>query len=299
MEEKDVQVSKFMKSMMNSDGVGWKENGKIQVDSDDEDPVWNCFSYMFKVKNLWIYAVVTFLSIFAKTALAGYSRLATSSMSNVVGISLLATLGYSLVYGYLFPFIKSLSVQQKTYTMPRFKFWQSIGQFIKFNIALALFVIPVFVIPAVIVLFTVGTNPEYQYVWVILCVIMLIALCFFCFYSFAMFWLFTNKGYWTSFVRFKDVFTLINRNRSRYLDTIGVGVLGFILTLVAIGIVSNPYFIHISGQATQTTLAINDLLPIILTSIIGTYSMFVCAYLVAKCISAKELDLNQNAESVS
>ena len=29
MEEKDVQVSKFMKSMMNSDGVGWKENGKI------------------------------------------------------------------------------------------------------------------------------------------------------------------------------------------------------------------------------------------------------------------------------
>ena len=195
--------------------------------------------------------------------------------------------------------IKSLSVQQKTYTMPRFKFWQSIGQFIKFNIALALFVIPVFIIPAVIVLFTVGTNPEYQYVWVILCVIMLIALCFFCFYSFAMFWLFTNKGYWTSFVRFKDVFTLINRNRSRYLDTVGVGVLGFILTLVAIGIVSNPYFIHISGQATQTTLAINDLLPIILTSIIGTYSMFVCAYLVAKCISVKELDLNQDAEPVS
>ena len=159
MEEKDVQVSKFMKSMMNSDGVGWKENGKMQVNSDDEDSVWDCFSYMFKVKNLWIYAVVTFLSIFAKTALAGYSRLATLSMSNVVGISLFATLGYSLVYGYLFPFIKSLSVQQKTYTMPRFKFWQSIGLFVKFNIALALFVIPVFVIPAVIVLFTVGTNP--------------------------------------------------------------------------------------------------------------------------------------------
>ena len=159
MEEKDIQVSKFMKSMMNSDGVGWKENGKMQVNSDDEDRIWDCFSYMFKVKNLWIYAVVTFLSIFAKTALAGYSRLATLSMSNVVGISLFATLGYSLVYGYLFPFIKSLSVQQKTYTMPRFKFWQSIGLFVKFNIALALFVIPVFVIPAVIVLFTVGTNP--------------------------------------------------------------------------------------------------------------------------------------------
>lgn len=298
MEEKDVQVSKFMKSMMDSDGVGWKENGKIQVDSDDEDSVWDCFSYMFKVKNLWIYAVVTFLSIFAKTALAGYSRLATSSMSNVVGISFLATLGYSLVYGYLFPFIKSLSVQQKTYTMPRFKFWQSIGLFIKFNIALALFVIPIAVVPIVLVIFAGVTNSQYRSIWmIILCVIMLIVLCFFCFYSLAMFWLFTNKGYWTSFVRFKDVFTLVNRNRSRYLDAVGAGVLGFILTLVAIGIVSNPYFIHISGQATQTTLAINDLLPIILTSIIGTYSMFVCAYLVAKCISVKELDLNQDVIS--
>ena len=298
MEEKDVQVSKFMKSMMDSDGVGWKENGTIQVDSDDEDSVWDCFSYMFKVKNLWIYAVVTFLSIFAKTALAGYSRLATSSMSNVVGISFLATLGYSLVYGYLFPFIKSLSVQQKTYTMPRFKFWQSIGLFIKFNIALALFVIPIAVVPIVLVIFAGVTNSQYRSIWmIILCVIMLIVLCFFCFYSLAMFWLFTNKGYWTSFVRFKDVFTLVNRNRSRYLDAVGAGVLGFILTLVAIGIVSNPYFIHISGQATQTTLAINDLLPIILTSIIGTYSMFVCAYLVAKCISVKELDLNQDVIS--
>ena len=298
MEEKDVQVSKFMKSMMNSDGVGWKENGKIQVDSDDEDPVWNCFSYMFKVKNLWIYAIFTFLSIFAKTALAGYSRLANSSMSNVVAISLFATLGYSLVYGYLFPFIKSLSVQQKTYTMPRFKFWQSIGLFIKFNIALALFVIPIAVVPIVLVIFAGVTNSQYRSIWmIILCVIMLIVLCFFCFYSLAMFWLFTNKGYWTSFVRFKDVFTLVNRNRSRYLDAVGAGVLGFILTLVAIGIVSNPYFIHISGQATQTTLAINDLLPIILTSIIGTYSMFVCAYLVAKCISVKELDLNQDVIS--
>ena len=295
MEEKDVQVSKFMKSMMNSDGVGWKENGKIQVNSDEEDRVWNCFSYMFKVKNLWIYAVVTFLSIFAKTALAGYSRFATSSMLNVVGISLFATLGYSLVYGYLFPFIKSLSVQQKTYTMPRFKFWQSIGLFIKFNIALALFVIPIAVVPIVLVIFAGVTNSQYRSIWmIILCVIMLIVLCFFCFYSFAMFWLFTNKGYWTSFVRFKDVFTLVNRNRSRYLDAVGTGVLGFILTLVAIGIVSNPYFIHISGQATQITLAINDLLSIILTSIIGTYSMFVCAYLVAKCISVKELDLNQD-----
>ena len=298
MEEKDVQVSKFMKSMINSDGVGWKENGTIQVDSDDEDPVWNCFSYMFKVKNLWIYAVVTFLSIFAKTALAGYSQLATSSMSNVVGISLFATLGYSLVYGYLFPFIKSLSVQQKTYTMPRFKFRQSIGLFIKFNIALAFFVIPIAVVPIVLVIFASATNSQYRSIWmIILCVIMLITLCFFCFYSLAMFWLFTNKGYWTSFVRFKDLFTLVNRNRSRYLDAVGAGVLGFILTLVAIGIVSNPYFIHISGQATQITLAINDLLPIILTSIIGTYSMFVCAYLVAKCISFKELDLNQDVIS--
>ena len=51
MEEKDVQVSKFIKSMMNNDGVGWKENGKMQVNSDDEDSVWDCFSYMFKVKN--------------------------------------------------------------------------------------------------------------------------------------------------------------------------------------------------------------------------------------------------------
>lgn len=298
MEEKDVQVSKFMKSMMNSDGVGWKENGKMQVNSDDEDRIWDCFSYMFKVKNLWIYAVVTFLSIFAKTALAGYSRLATSSMPNVVGISLLATLGYSLVYGYLFPFIKSLSVQQKTYTMPRFKFWQSIGLFIKFNIALAFFVILIAVVPIVLVIFASATNSQYRSIWmIILCVIMLITLCFFCFYSLAMFWLFTNKGYWTSFVRFKDVFTLVNRNRSRYLDAVGAGLLGFILTLVAIGIVSNPYFIHISGQATQRILAINDLLPIILTSIIGTYSMFACAYLVAKCISVKELDLNQDVIS--
>ena len=298
MEEKDVQVSKFMKSMMNNDGVGWKENGKMQVNSDDEDRIWDCFSYMFKVKNLWIYAVVTFLSIFAKTALAGYSRLATLSMSNVVGISLFATLGYSLVYGYLFPFIKSLSVQQKTYTMPRFKFWQSIGLFVKFNIALAFFVIPIAVVPIVLVIFASATNSQYRSIrMIILCVIMLITLCFFCFYSLAMFWLFTNKGYWTSFVRFKDLFTLVNRNRSRYLDAVGAGLLGFILTLVAIGIVSNPYFIHISGQATQTILAINDLLPIILTSIIGTYSMFACAYLVAKCISVKELDLNQDVIS--
>ena len=193
MEEKDIQVSKFMKSMMNSDGVGWKENGKMQVNSDDEDRIWDCFSYMFKVKNLWIYAVVTFLSIFAKTALAGYSRLATLSMSNVVGISLFATLGYSLVYGYLFPFIKSLSVQQKTYTMPRFKFWQSIGLFVKFNIALAFFVIPIAVVPIVLVIFASATNCQYRSIWmIILCVIMLITLCFFCFYSLAMFWLFTN-----------------------------------------------------------------------------------------------------------
>ena len=299
MEEKDLQVSKFMKSMMNSNEIGFKKDGDKQINSDDEDSVWDCISYMFKVKNLWIYAIFTFLALFTRAILAQNDIIENATTYNLAAIGIFAIFGYCLSYGYLFPFIKTLSEQQKTYSMPKFNFWQCLGLFFKFNIALALFlaiialaflVITLAIFPITkAIIFTVS-NPAPQSISIIYSIIMLIVLCFFCFYSPAMFWLFSNKGYWTSFVRFKEIFNLVKRNKSRYLDAIGISLIVFIVTLIFICIVSNPYLIHINGPFNKTVLAINKLLPIFLNTIIGTYSMFVFAYICAKCISAKELE---------
>lgn len=282
MEENNVEVSKFMKSMMNDKSIGFKNSDTPQT---KEDSVWGCFGYMSKAKGIWTYALIAFLSIFSNYIVEFYSKFDSMPAIISIPVCIFAIFGYLFTIGYSLQLIKSLSGQQENYTAPKIRFWYSIGQCLKFVIANILGILPYAIAPILLAIIPLPT-----FIKAILGIALFGSFCFLLYSYTALTWLFANKGLWTAYWGYKEVFALIKENKGRYLDGVAALIVLFILVFsLVFGIIygTNSAEIVIVGE--KSTLTINNIITILIMSIAGTYSTLTFAYICAKCISAKNV----------
>lgn len=296
MPEENKGVSKFMNSMMNADGIGSQGDsvgGKIPVDNDEK--VSNCFSYISKIQKFYLFAPIVFLMIYINMYLQNQSNYSNLYCESIALLVTLIFLCCPVFYGYVYLFIRSLTQQQGEYELPKFKFWRSVLIYIKLNVALVLFVLPPTILAFSFPVFDKIFPPLVLLFGFLLLVYGVVFL--YCFPACT--WLFANTEDLLSFVNFKKILMLIGKNKSRYMDAIGLSILMFILVVVGTFILMNPNLIHIPGSFSKIILRINKILPIFLTSLLHTYAMFVFCYICAKSINKKELINLSNREELT
>lgn len=251
------------------------------------------FSYMFNDNKFWqkslAYLAVSIIAIFANLYYKNISPYENQNLFEYFLFWLIGSLSTLLASGYFYNCVKALIEQKENFILPFFNIKTCFITGIKYAISNLLLFLCIF-----ISMFLVGltsylvslVNPilAILILTIFMIILMIILICILLLCP-ALIWIFSVKGWYSSFLRFRKAFLIVKESGTRYWQFLGIQVL-LILCITTMCLLL------------LFTLEINNLSPLayniifVLTiALITSYTIFVSAFLNAKAIKTECIDL--------
>lgn len=245
----------------------------------------DAFSYMFKVKNMWIFAVICIVSIFLSSIAEGQI---TPNVSSMV-IGLVGSCLSFFVTGYVLIMIRDFTTQHFEYKLPKFNFVEIFIYAIKFSVAIALGLVIPCIFCIIWVMVTANLLPIF-----ISTALYVVLVCLFLYLFPAFFWLFANTQQMTAFLQYKKIFALIRCNFRKYNTAFWIFAGLTFLLCVLIYAITAPFMTYVTDELGKQVMVISNPMPLVIVSVLGTYVSLVVTFIVAKCLDIKPTVNEQN-----